>query len=88
MNRVVLTIALVCGAVALVGLQGLAQADIICQHLGNTDPTTEGFTRVHEPPATGVQGAGSEFGVPAGIPTAIRPTTSAISRSAPRRPLP
>ena len=57
-------ILLVVGVVALVGLQGLAQADMICNHTGATNPTTEGFTQYQVPAGTSYQAGGSEFGTP------------------------
>lgn len=51
MSRALGTIVLICGVATIVGFAGLAQADIIVQHAGRTDPTNEGFTLM-EPTST------------------------------------
>ena len=52
MNRVFCGMVLVVAAFAIVGPQSPVQADLIVQHSGIADPTTEGFslTSTHNPP--------------------------------------
>ena len=52
MNRVFCGMVLVVAAFAIVGPQSPVQADLIVQHSGIADPTTEGFslTSTHESP--------------------------------------
>jgi hypothetical protein len=61
MSRALGTIVLVCGVTAIVGFAGLAQADVIVQHVGALDPTGEGFT-LKDPTSTFLKAADHYLG--------------------------